>query len=105
MSLERDPSLNLAQLRQILAPVIELSRSRIGMIRHLLRCFDRAAITKKHRHARTPKCVIAGAVAEFRRGLDIGRARVFVYVPLYFWIHQDCVREDDRAERLVSMYI
>src|SRR5580693_2815013 len=45
--LERDPSFDLAQLCQILPPVVQLGGSRIGMIGHLLRRFDRATVAQE----------------------------------------------------------
>src|ERR1035437_2886218 len=65
-SLKGTPPLDLAQLRQILAPVIELGGSRIGMIRHVLRRFERAAIAQKHRHARSPERVITEGLRQPR---------------------------------------
>src|SRR5271157_2872127 len=45
--LKPNPPLNLVQLRQVLALVIELGRSRIGMIRLILSRFERAAVTEE----------------------------------------------------------
>ena len=67
--LKNNPSLNLAQLRQILAPVIELGRSRISMICHVLRRFERAAVTEKHRHARAPKRAVAERLRQPRAAM------------------------------------
>ena len=66
-SLKRNPPLDLAQLRQILAPVIELGRTRIGVIRHVLGRFQRAAVTEKYRDSRAPKRVIAECLRQSRR--------------------------------------
>jgi hypothetical protein len=45
-----------------LAPVIELGRSRVGVISQVLSRFKRTAIAQKNRHARTAKRVVAERV-------------------------------------------
>jgi len=39
--LKRDPTLNLAERRQIFTPIIQFSRTPVGMVRHVLGGFER----------------------------------------------------------------
>jgi hypothetical protein len=64
-SLKRNPPLDFAEGGKILAPIVELGNARVGMIRHVLRCLQRAAILQEHSDASTPKGVIADALREF----------------------------------------
>jgi hypothetical protein len=43
-SLERNAPLNLAERRQILAPVVELGGARVHVIRHILGRFQRTSV-------------------------------------------------------------
>lgn len=71
MSLESNPPLDLAERRQVLAPVVEFGGARVGMIRHILRRFQRAAVLQEHGDAGSPEGVIADAIRElgFRAAL------------------------------------
>ena len=66
-SLKRDASLDLAERGKVLPAVVKLGGARVGMVRHVLRGFEGAAVLQEDGNASAPESVVAERLGQSRR--------------------------------------